>query len=98
MRFATARFVHAGFMSDVGSMNRAPISWTEKCRTREGESNLPSIELHNATALSTTRLLTMFSLETDGWRTGRLVVYVRHTRSADYSGTCYYDRGLIYVN
>lgn len=59
---------------------------------------VPSIELNNATALSTLRLLTLFTTETAGWRTGRMVVHVRHTRSADYSGTCYYDRGLIYVN
>lgn len=63
-----------------------------------GESRVPAIELHNATALSTVRLLTMFTAEAQGWRTGRLIVHVRHTRSADYSGTCYYDRGLIHVN
>ena len=32
------------------------------------------------------------------WRTGRLTVRVRHSRGADYSGTCYYREGRIFVN
>ena len=32
------------------------------------------------------------------WRIGRLVVRVRYSRGADYSGTCYYGEGRIFVN
>ncbi len=32
------------------------------------------------------------------WRTGRLVVRVRYSRGADFSGSCYYCEGRILIN
>ena len=32
------------------------------------------------------------------WRTGRLVVRVRYSRGADFSGTCYHGEGRIFIN
>ena len=56
------------------------------------------MQLHNATRLGTERLARLLGPYVDGWQHGPLKVYVRHSRGADFSGTCRYDGPRIYVN
>jgi hypothetical protein len=55
-------------------------------------------EFHNATGLDTPRLRTLCREAILPWRTGHLRVFVRYSRGADYSGTCYTGEGRILVN
>ena len=55
-------------------------------------------EFHNATGLDTPRLRTLCRDAIRPWRTGHLRVFVRYSRGADYSGTCYTGEGRILVN
>ncbi len=56
------------------------------------------IELHNTTDLCTDSLLAHFREGIDGWTTGRMTVRVRHSRSTDFSGSCYYAARRIFIN
>lgn len=56
------------------------------------------MELVNRTALSTEQLRRMFLREVAHWPHERIHATVRYSRGADYSGTCYYRTGHIYVN
>lgn len=53
---------------------------------------------HNATELDTHRLRRMCLDVVTGWRLDGLIVRVRYSRGADYSGTCCYRSAKIYVN
>jgi predicted SprT family Zn-dependent metalloprotease len=56
------------------------------------------MDLTNRTHLNTDELQRRMRTAADGWSLGRLRVHVRYSRRADYSGTCYYKQGVIYVN
>lgn len=56
------------------------------------------IDFHNATELSDAKLRTMFLDSLNGWDVGRLLVRVRYSRGADFSGTCIYADRAIYIN
>lgn len=56
------------------------------------------IDFHNSTALDGRRLKAMCLQAVNPWRLGRLVVRVRYSRGSDFSGSCYYRKGRIFVN
>jgi hypothetical protein len=56
------------------------------------------VEFHNTTALSDQRLLVLCREGLRGWALGRVVLRVRYSRGADFSGTCFYSDRRIHVN
>ena len=56
------------------------------------------LQLVNRTGLDSDELRAMMLAAVDGWPVRRLRVHIRYSRGADFSGTCYYKRNLIYVN
>jgi hypothetical protein len=56
------------------------------------------MDFRNSTDLDSTRLYAMFLRHTAPYRHDRLKVYVRYSRGADFSGTCYYRESRILVN
>jgi hypothetical protein len=54
--------------------------------------------LRNSTRLVTLRLLREFGEAMRGWPMAGVRVWVRHTRGAEYSGTCYPQEARIYIN
>jgi len=56
------------------------------------------MDFRNSTDLDDARLYVMFLRHTTPYRHDRLSVYVRYSRSADFSGTCYYREARIHVN
>ena len=55
-------------------------------------------DFHNATELCDRRLRSMFDAGIDGWSVGSLSVRVRYSRGADFSGTCFYNDGRVFIN
>lgn len=56
------------------------------------------MDFHNSTDLDTDRLLALVHEAADGWATGPMTVRVRFSRSADFSGTCFYATQRIFIN
>ncbi|UCG33825.1 MAG: hypothetical protein JSU68_04150 [Phycisphaerales bacterium] len=56
------------------------------------------MRLTNSTSLSTGRLNAMILPHMQGWKCDRLIVRVRWSRGAEFSGTCNYTRRVITVN
>ena len=56
------------------------------------------MEFHNTTDLDSTELQRLFERHTLPYRHDRLVVRVRYSRGADFSGACYYTEGRIFIN
>ena len=56
------------------------------------------MDFHNSTELSDEKLLGLCSEGMAGWAVGTVSVYIRYSRGADLSGTCYYSDRRIYVN
>lgn len=56
------------------------------------------MDFENSTTLSTARLLALVRESLVGWNVGSIVVRVRYSRGADFSGTCLYAGRRIYVN
>lgn len=56
------------------------------------------IDFSNSTALCSERLLAMIRRGTHGWAIGHVVVRVRYSRGADFSGACHYRTQRIFVN
>lgn len=56
------------------------------------------MDFQNTTSLNDARLYEMFLRHTAPYRHDRLVVRVRYSRGADYSGTCFYHEARIFVN
>lgn len=54
--------------------------------------------LRNSTSLNTAGLLELFNRHTADWEHEALRVFVRHSRSAPFSGLCYYREGRILLN
>ena len=52
----------------------------------------------NTTRLDSADLMRLFAESMAGWPLDKLTVWVRYTRGADFSGTCYDAEGRIYVN
>lgn len=53
---------------------------------------------NNRTELETDKLRAMCLEAVSGWRLRRVQVFVRYSRGADFSGTCYFRHARIYVN
>lgn len=56
------------------------------------------IEFHNSTLLPSPRLLMLCQAGMAGWSVGSIRLYVRYSRGADFSGSCYYADRRIFVN
>ncbi|MCZ6815882.1 MAG: hypothetical protein O7F76_04180 [Planctomycetota bacterium] len=56
------------------------------------------MDFRNSTQLDGDRLERMFLNALERWPHDRLRVFVRYSRGAEYSGTCFYRDGRIYVN
>lgn len=56
------------------------------------------MKLRNTTSLDTDRLTAMFGRHAEPWSHERLSVWVRYSRGAEFSGTCYYAQHQIYIN
>lgn len=56
------------------------------------------MEFHNATALDGERLRRLFLQHTHPYDHGALRVFVRYSRGADFSGSCYYRKARLFVN
>ncbi len=56
------------------------------------------MDFKNATSLDSTLLSRTFQAAVAGWPTDRLIVRVRWSRGADFSGTCVYDTHRVYIN
>jgi len=54
--------------------------------------------LRNTTSLDTSALLGLFCRHAAEWEHDGLRVFVRHTRTAPFSGMCYYREGRILLN
>lgn len=63
-----------------------------------GARTLVRIDFRNTTHLSSDKLLALVTRYSYGWRIGGVVVRIRYTKSAAYSGTCFYKDRRIYVN
>lgn len=53
---------------------------------------------HNTTLLDSDHLLSLFLRHTIPYRHDRLTVRVRYSRGADFSGSCFYRDGRIFIN
>ncbi len=56
------------------------------------------MQFRNTTALDSDRLEEMFTRHAGPFPHERLKVWVRYSRGAEFSGTCYYGRHQIYIN
>jgi hypothetical protein len=56
------------------------------------------MDFRNSTSLDTFRLYAMFVRHTAPFAHDRLVVRVRYSRGADFSGTCYYGTSRLHIN
>ena len=54
--------------------------------------------LHNRTELDTLELESLLRRHIDGWPHDGVTVFVRYSRSADFSGACYYNSGRLFIN
>lgn len=59
---------------------------------------MSAIVFHNSTHLDDGALRRSFDVAIDGWAVGTVTLRVRYTRSADFSGTCFYADRRIHVN
>lgn len=56
------------------------------------------LEINNATQLSTVRLTGLIEEAIYGWAVGNVRVFIRYSRGADFSGSCYYGTQRIFIN
>ncbi len=56
------------------------------------------MDFHNSTDLDSNLLRQLFLRHTYPYRHDRLQVRVRYSRGADFSGTCYYTEGRVFIN
>lgn len=59
---------------------------------------LARIEFHNSTDLHDKRLLALCEEAVTGWAVGTITLKVRYSRSADFSGTCFYTDRRFHIN
>jgi hypothetical protein len=60
--------------------------------------HVSGMAFRNSTRINSVVLMHLFAESMAGWPLDKLTVWVRYTRGADYSGTCYDGEGRIYVN
>jgi hypothetical protein len=53
---------------------------------------------HNSTTLDTARIESLCTQAVQDYRTNELEIRIRYARSADFSGSCYYNDARIYIN
>jgi len=82
------RFAGSGPLQFVAFL--ALIVWTERVE--------PRMDFGNSTDLDSDRLRRLLLHHTWPYSHDELTVRVRYSRGADFSGTCYYGSGHIYVN
>lgn len=82
----------------ISSLPRYTIGVSGRSLSRRRSSPENRIDFHNATALDGTRMLRFFGEMVGGWRVGAITVRVRYSRSADFSGACYYADRRILIN
>ncbi len=100
-------------MMACGGRSRACAVWQgsrggDRPRKPSGARAIPSdtafirhvsgLLFRNSTRLDSGRLINLFAETMRDWPIGRLVVWVRYTRQAPFSGTCYDSQGRIFVN
>ncbi len=56
------------------------------------------IDFQNRTHLSDDRLLSLCYAGLAGWSVGRIILRVRYSRGADFSGTCFYADKRVFIN
>ncbi len=56
------------------------------------------MQFRNTTTLDSHRLLDLFVRHAEPWPHEKLKVWVRYSRGAEFSGTCYYADNQIYIN
>lgn len=56
------------------------------------------MDFENSTDLDCGRLRQLFERHTAPYRHDKLIVRVRYSRGADFSGSCYYTEGRIFIN
>jgi hypothetical protein len=54
--------------------------------------------LRNRTELDTAQLEALLRRQIEGWPQDGVRVFVRYSRSADFSGACYYNSGRLFIN
>ncbi len=59
---------------------------------------MSQIEFHNTTTLSSQTLERLCNECIEGWNVGSILLRIRDSRGADFSGTCFYDQRKIYIN
>lgn len=59
---------------------------------------MTSIDFGNSTPLSDQRLQTLCREGLAGWSVGRIILRTRHSRGADFSGTCFYADKRVFIN
>lgn len=72
--------------------------WTKPNSNESIASIIQGIDIHNTTALDTGELVRLCKEAVSGWCFGPATVRVRYSRGADFSGTCFYADGRIYIN
>jgi len=81
------------------SVSEPPLSLIPRADMQRAlRSGWSGMILRNSTQLDSARLEAMFRGAVDGWPREGLVVFVRYSRGADFSGTCHYRDGRIYIN
>lgn len=64
----------------------------------QGNDRLSRIDFQNTTHLSSDRLQKLCQDCIAGWNVGTISLRIRYSRSADFSGTCFYQDRRIFVN
>ena len=59
---------------------------------------MAQITFRNSTSLSDERLLSSCLAATTGWAVSTIDLFVRYSRGADFSGTCFYATRRVHVN
>ena len=54
--------------------------------------------IYNHTSLDTRKIEAMLLPHVDGWPHDAVRAYIRYSRSAAFSGLCYYDTGRLFIN
>ena len=75
------------------------LSYTVGLTGGAGFGYLPHVMiLRNRTELDTAQLEALLRRHIEGWPQAGVRVFVRYSRSADFSGACYYNSGRLLIN
>ena len=64
----------------------------------QGGDLLSPIDFKNSTHLADARVLALCEEGMRGWAIGSIILRVRYSRGADFSGTCFYADRRVYIN